>query len=280
MQFQRIPNCSLISVAATLYFACGSAYATADQFCNGFTKGYVEGWNGEWVVGIDGDLHKISRQENGRRETPPIPACKIELGDNDDNSTLSSFEQGEKKGAQRGIKGYKDDLGSGSQTDKARTNAAAAKAELEAKAQANAAAKAKVDEAAAAKTAADAKRAAALEAEAQAKRQLDADSRPPSPARLSPQAQITLSQVCTDRYPSVSRRLNEQGVVTVKLRVTDQGKVSDVQIVQSSAFARLDEAMLHCVKDSKLSIEPAAVDGHPVESWQLLTYRWALGSAR
>jgi uncharacterized protein YecT (DUF1311 family) len=96
--------------------ALGSAaHATEAQFCQGFAVGFVKGWNGL----------------NPHPESPPIPACEIGILENSDDSTLSSFEQGEEKGRQRGIKAYKDDLGSGSPTDIARKKAAieAAKAQ-------------------------------------------------------------------------------------------------------------------------------------------------------
>jgi hypothetical protein len=92
-------------------------FATEAQFCKGFAQGYLEGWNGQTI-------QAAMATDGTRNEKPEVPACHIEPLDNDDNSTLSSFEQGERKGLQRGIKGYKDDLGSGSATDMFRRAAA------------------------------------------------------------------------------------------------------------------------------------------------------------
>lgn len=118
------------------------ADASKEQFCRGFAKGYLTGWNGDYVSDKYGNAVELGVLGGARRkERPPVPACQIGAFENNDNSTLSSFEQGQQKGIQRGIKAYKDDLGSGSPTDLARRATAAAKQEADAtRAQADAAA--------------------------------------------------------------------------------------------------------------------------------------------
>ncbi len=108
------------------------AHATEEQFCRGFAQGYVEGWNGVYAPDKYGNVVDVRILGGTRKESPPVPACQIGALENNDNSTLSSFEQGQQKGIQRGIKAYKDDLGTGSPTDIARRAAAAAKQKADA----------------------------------------------------------------------------------------------------------------------------------------------------
>jgi len=60
-------------------------------------------------------------------------------------------------------------------------------------------------------------------------------------------------------YPAVSRRLGEQGHVTLKVVVGADGQPQDVQVKKSSGYERLDqaarEAMLRC------RFVPGKVDG-------------------
>ena len=49
-------------------------------------------------------------------------------------------------------------------------------------------------------------------------------------------------------YPRISQRLGEQGVVRLRARVDEQGRVTAVQVLTSSGHARLDEAALAAVR--------------------------------
>lgn len=48
-------------------------------------------------------------------------------------------------------------------------------------------------------------------------------------------------------YPPLSRELNEAGVVLLRLTVDEQGAVSNVQLLRSSGFRRLDKAAMAVV---------------------------------
>jgi protein TonB len=65
-------------------------------------------------------------------------------------------------------------------------------------------------------------------------------------------------------YPRLSRRRNEEGDVELRLHVDIDGKVTSVDVVLSSGFARLDEAAVEGVKLWKFA--PATLDGRPVAS--------------
>lgn len=65
-------------------------------------------------------------------------------------------------------------------------------------------------------------------------------------------------------YPSASRRLNEEGRVLVDVTVGADGKVSRVNVGQSSGFERLDGAAECVVR--KIPFNPGTVDGAPIEA--------------
>lgn len=52
----------------------------------------------------------------------------------------------------------------------------------------------------------------------------------------------------TPVYPSLSRRLGEQGSVLLAVHVSEQGRADTVQLKRSSGFPRLDDAALDAVR--------------------------------
>ena len=59
-------------------------------------------------------------------------------------------------------------------------------------------------------------------------------------------------------YPPASRRASEEGTVRLKVLVDESGRPKDVQVAQSSGFARLDDAAKQAVRRWKFV---AATDG-------------------
>lgn len=59
------------------------------------------------------------------------------------------------------------------------------------------------------------------------------------------------------QYPAESRKLREQGVVLLKVTVTENGRPASVQLQRSSGFPRLDEAALKAVR--RWEFKPARV---------------------
>lgn len=64
-------------------------------------------------------------------------------------------------------------------------------------------------------------------------------------------------------YPSASRRLSEEGRVTVTINIGADGKVGSMQVAQSSGFPRLDGAAECVIR--RLPFEPGTRDGQAVE---------------
>jgi TonB family protein len=63
-------------------------------------------------------------------------------------------------------------------------------------------------------------------------------------------------------YPRISLRLNEEGSVLVRIHVDADGRVSSVEVLESSGFERLDEAAKAGVRSWRF--EPALQGGKPV----------------
>jgi len=75
-------------------------------------------------------------------------------------------------------------------------------------------------------------------------------------------------------YPSASRRLEEEGTVSLRLLVGVDGKVIQAEVEKSSGFKRLDEAARAGL--SRCVFKPATVDGKPEQGWATMKYTWRL----
>lgn len=66
-------------------------------------------------------------------------------------------------------------------------------------------------------------------------------------------------------YPPASRRLDEHGVVHLRVLVDERGRPREVQIAQSSGFDRLDQAAVTAVRRWQFS--PAIQESRAVTAW-------------
>lgn len=82
------------------------------------------------------------------------------------------------------------------------------------------------------------------------------------------------SSPISPKYPRRSQRKNEEGLVTLSVRVLASGKTGDIRIIQSSGHKRLDEAAVKAVE--RASFEPARKFGHAVESEKEFTFTFNL----
>jgi periplasmic protein TonB len=76
------------------------------------------------------------------------------------------------------------------------------------------------------------------------------------------------------RYPVASERLHEEGVVSLKFLISENGQVLSGSVEKSSGYKRLDDAALAALTLCKF--RPATVDGKPRQEWSALRYRWEL----
>ena len=75
-------------------------------------------------------------------------------------------------------------------------------------------------------------------------------------------------------YPSASRRLEEEGTVSLRFLVGVDGKVIQSEIDKSSGYKRLDEAARAGL--SRCQFKPATLDGKPEQAWASMKYTWRL----
>ncbi len=66
-------------------------------------------------------------------------------------------------------------------------------------------------------------------------------------------------------YPAASRRLGEQGVVVLRVRVLPDGTPATVEVATSSGHRRLDDAAVAAVRHWRFA--PAQAGAGPVASW-------------
>lgn len=77
-------------------------------------------------------------------------------------------------------------------------------------------------------------------------------------------------------YPSLSRRMGEEGKVMLRAYVLPSGKPESVELKHSSGSARLDEAALAAVR--KWRFVPARKGGDAVAAWVLIPISFRLES--
>ena len=75
-------------------------------------------------------------------------------------------------------------------------------------------------------------------------------------------------------YPALSRRLNEEGKVLLKVRVSAQGTALDVVVSKSSGFPRLDAAAMDAV--GRWRFVPARRGDEPIDSSVVVPIAFAL----
>lgn len=84
-------------------------------------------------------------------------------------------------------------------------------------------------------------------------------------AQTAPSQDLKTTTRIEPTYPPISRRMNEEGQVRLKVLVDEKGRPKDVQIAQSSGFPRLDEAAKQAVTRWKFA---AATNGStPIQAW-------------
>ena len=78
----------------------------------------------------------------------------------------------------------------------------------------------------------------------------------------------------TPEYPIISRRLGEEGLVTVFVKIGANGKTLETQIIKSSGVERLDLSAIKALLEATFS--PAKRGGIPIESSSKFTFNFKL----
>lgn len=104
---------------------------------------------------------------------------------------------------------------------------------------------------------------------------MEAPPAPPAgPVALATELAVSCPERTAPAYPPLSRRLNEEGKVVLRVELDEQGNVSAARVATSSGFARLDEAALAAVKTWRCN--PARRDGQPVRAVALQPFKFVL----
>lgn len=100
---------------------------------------------------------------------------------------------------------------------------------------------------------------------------------PPAPAAPAVRTTAVIQPGATcakPDYPSASRRLEEEGTVTLRFLIGTDGRVLQAEIDKTSGYVRLDEAARNAL--AKCQFRPGTVDGKPEQSWASIRYAWRL----
>ncbi len=97
---------------------------------------------------------------------------------------------------------------------------------------------------------------------------------PPPPVPTQPRFDADYLDNPKPAYPPISRRLNEQGRVTLRVLVAADGGAREVQLHTSSGSPRLDESALAAVRRWKFV--PARLGLEPVAAWVLVPISFTL----
>lgn len=96
---------------------------------------------------------------------------------------------------------------------------------------------------------------------------------PRAPVRVQPQ--LDPARACDPDYPPMSRRLGEQGSLMVQVQVDPDGRASDIKLIESSGFSRLDQAAMAGIRSSCRFL-PGTVDGKPLTQWFTFRFVWKI----
>ncbi len=77
-------------------------------------------------------------------------------------------------------------------------------------------------------------------------------------------------------YPSISRRMGEEGVVQLRVSVDAGGNVQQIEIHRGSGYPRLDQSALQTVR--RWRFVPARQGNQPVSSWVIVPIQFSLRS--
>ena len=93
---------------------------------------------------------------------------------------------------------------------------------------------------------------------------------PPAPPAPSARTDVSISASYSasnakPAYPTMSKRMGEQGTVVLRVLVKSDGSAGNVEVKSSSGFPRLDQSAVEAVKSWRFN--PATLDGKAVDEW-------------
>jgi periplasmic protein TonB len=98
----------------------------------------------------------------------------------------------------------------------------------------------------------------------------------PTPTEVVPDAELAVNRRVEPVYPPASRRVGEEGTVTVRVLVDERGRPGEVQLQKSSGHSRLDEAAVAAIR--KWTFAPAMRGAQAVPAWTTVRVTFQLNS--
>ncbi|MBU6374923.1 MAG: TonB family protein [Bdellovibrionales bacterium] len=102
-------------------------------------------------------------------------------------------------------------------------------------------------------------------------RRQESDPRPESKKRLSggggtsrPSGSLVVPSG-SPQYPWISRKTGEQGKVTVGFKLGDNGQATEISIIETSGYSRLDRAAMDFLQETKLTATQPIPAGEPLK---------------
>lgn len=103
------------------------------------------------------------------------------------------------------------------------------------------------------------------------------NEKPTPKVAVKPQGVYVVAQPLSNNRPKYPRRAimrNQQGRVKVNLSVDRQGYVDDIELIDSSGYALLDQSVFRFAKQERF--KPATHNGQPIASTQSYIFRFVL----
>jgi len=97
---------------------------------------------------------------------------------------------------------------------------------------------------------------------------------PTGPITLSTELSVTCPELTPPDYPSLSRRLGEEGKLVLRVELDESGHVDTASVEETSSYKRLDEAALTAVKTWRCN--PSLRNGQPVRAVALQPFNFVL----
>ncbi|MDR4515149.1 energy transducer TonB [Nitrosomonas sp.] len=94
------------------------------------------------------------------------------------------------------------------------------------------------------------------------------------PVTLSSELSVSCPKLTAPTYPAISRRMGEEGKLVLRVELDENGHIDEAQVVDSSGYARLDNAALEAVKNWQC--RPSMRNGQPVRAIALQPFNFVL----
>ena len=97
---------------------------------------------------------------------------------------------------------------------------------------------------------------------------------PAGPVTLTSELSVSCPTLSAPIYPSISRRMGEEGQLVLRVELDENGQVDTAVVVDSSGYPRLDEAAMTAVKDWQC--RPPLRGGQPIRAIALQPFNFVL----